>query len=416
MKIIKITTCISSFSANEVFSNEELMIEIFLHLPVKSLVRCKCVAKKWNYLITSPEFTRLRVPCFNSARGLILHCSSFLINPFHEFVPFTLENPIQSPFHKLNFVDDPYGIRILQSCNGLLLCRSFRVHDQPNGTYYVYNPTTQQFVTLPRLRGYRQTSKAVIGMKLAFDPWKSPNYKVVCIRMSDDQHYQVEIYTSETKKWRVVGPPFLARYDIGFAYTGVYWNGAIYWECGDNSLRFNVEREMFEKFPMPSIDRSWDDDDKESRVAYYGESCGYLHLVQVYSIKKLTFYNIYEMKNDGMEWYLKCKVNVEDVVNAFPHMIRHYHDSTDWNYYLAMSVLCVVRGEKEEDTFMILHIPKMVIRYNLRDYTFYKLCEFGNNRIQENQFEDEDEDYEVPISLQFNRFSTFQYIESLFCM
>ncbi|WMV26734.1 hypothetical protein MTR67_020119 [Solanum verrucosum] len=249
-------------------------------------------------------------------------------------------------------------------------------------------------------------------MKLAFDPWKSPNYKVICIRLSDevfpdDQHYQVEIYSSEFKKWRVVGSPFLARYDIGFRCTGVYWNGSIYWECGDNSLRFNVEQEMFAKFPMPNIN--------ESRVAYYGESSGYLHLVQVHSRQKLTFYNIYEMNSDDTEWYMKYQVNVEDVVNTFPHMIRHYHDPTDRNY-LAMSVLCVVRGEKEEEAFMILHIPKMVIRYNLRDNTFYKLYEFGNNSIEENQFEDEDEDYEVPISLQFDRFSAFQYVESLFCM
>lgn len=413
MKIIKIKNCISSISANEMILNEELMIEIFLRLPVKSLVRCKCVAKKWNNLITSPEFTRLRVPCFNPARGLFLLCHSFLINPFHEFVPFTLENPIQSPFHKLIFVDDPCGIRILQSCNGLLLCCSFRVRG-PNENYYVYNPTTQQFVTLPRLEGHGQISKAVIGMKLAFDPWKSPNYKVICIRLSDevfpdDQHYQVEIYSSEVKQWRVVGSPFLARYDIGFKYTGVYWNDAIYWECGDNSLRFNVEQEMFDKFPMP--------DNKESGVAYYGESSGHLYLVLVCKRQKLSFYDIYEMNSDGTEWYVKYQVNVEDVVNAFPHMIQRYHDPTDWNH-LAMSVLCVVRGEKEEEeeAFMILHIPKMIIRYNLRDNTFYKLCEFENKSIEENQFEDEDEDYEAPISLQFNRFGAFQYVESLFCM
>ncbi|KAG5612292.1 hypothetical protein H5410_023573 [Solanum commersonii] len=165
---------------------------------------------------------------------------------------------------------------------------------------------------------------------------------------------------------------------------------------------------MFDKFPMPNIN--------ERRVAYYGESSGYLHLVQVHNRQKLTFYNIYEMNSDGTEWYMKYQVNVEDVVNTFPHMIRHYHDPTNWNY-LAMSVLCVVRGKKEEEeAFMILHIPKMVISYNLRDNTFYKLHEFGNNSIEENQFEDEDGDYEVPISLQFDRFSAFQYVESLFCM
>ncbi|PHT45267.1 hypothetical protein CQW23_14425 [Capsicum baccatum] len=198
---------------------------------------------------------------------------------------------------------------------------NFRVHGQHNQNYYVYNPTTQQFATLPRPEGQRNTSRAVIGMKLAFDPWKWKNYKVVCIRLSDEvfpdyQHYQIKIYSFDTKKWRVLGPPFLARYDIGFTYTGVYWNGAIYWIYGDNPLRFNLEQEKLKKFPMPCIGRSWDDD-QEVRVAYYGESCGYLHLVQVHSRQMLIFYNIYEMKSDSTEWYLKYQVNVEDVINTF---------------------------------------------------------------------------------------------------
>ncbi|XP_009593722.1 F-box protein At5g07610-like [Nicotiana tabacum] len=413
IKMIK-PSRLSSFSEKEVLSNQELLTEILLRLPVKSLGRCKCVSKKWSSLITSPEFTRLRVPCFNPARALFLHCSSLLTNPFHQFVSLSLENPIQAPFQKLSFIHDPSGIRILQSCNGLLLCCSFRAHE-PNRNYYIYNPTTQQFITLPKPGGKRQISKVILGMKLAFDPWKSPHYKVVCTRRSEKapEHYQIEIYSSETMKWRVSGPPFPARYDIGFEYTGVYWNGAIYWECGDNSLRFNVEHEKLEKFPTPCIGRSWDDE--ESRVAYYGESYGYLHLVQVHSRQKLSFYNIYEMKNDGTEWFLKYQVNVEDVVAAFPHMIRHYLEPTDW-HYLAMAVLCVVRGEKEEDDFMVLHIPRMVIRYNLRDYTFYKLCEFGNSTNDDDQFEEEDEVPVTLVSLEFGWFSAFQYIESLFCL
>ncbi|CAN4116496.1 unnamed protein product [Withania somnifera] len=408
----------SSASANKVGYNEGLLTQIFLHLPAKSLIRCKCVSKQWHFIITSPHFTRLRTPQFNSARGLFLHCSSFVINPFHQFVPFGLENPISAPVHELSFIDDPTRIRILQSCNGLLLCCCFGALE-PNKNYYVYNPTTQQFVTLPRPGGEKQITKVVLGMELAFHPWKSPHYKVICTRRSEldpDEHYQIEIYSSETKKWRVSGPPFPAHYNIGFAYTGVYWNSVIYWACGDKALGFNVEQERLEKFPMPCIRRG--QGEEESRVSYYGESCGYLHLIQVYSRQKLTFYNIYEMKSDGTEWFLKYQVNVEDVVNAFPHMVRHYLEPTDW-HYLAMVVLCVIRGEKEEDAFMILHIPRMVIRFNLRDYTFYKLCEFGNTSTHQddnNKFEEEDEVPETLVSLQLDRSSAFQYIESLYSL
>ncbi|KAF3615175.1 hypothetical protein FXO38_28545 [Capsicum annuum] len=95
------------------------------------------------------------------------------------------------------------------------------------------------------------------------------------------------------------------------------------------------------------------------------------------------------------------EVNVEDVVNAFPHTILHYLEPTDWHYFVIV-VLLVVRGEKEEDAFMVLHIPGMIIRYNLKDYIFYKLGEFGNTSTNDEdnyQFGEKDEDCKVPVTL-----------------
>lgn len=190
---------------------------------------------------------------------------------------------------------------LLQSCSGLLLCHTVHNPFTFDENYYIFNPTTHQFVTLPR-----PLSGDVIGMTLAFDPWKSPNYKVISLQIS------------------------------------------------------KLEPEV------------QDHEDDDYRIVYFGESYGHLHLIQV-NRQNLALYNIYEMKHDGAGWFLKYEMNVEDVVLAFPHMIRDFLETTEFHYY-GMAVLDVVRGDKEDDSFLILHITEMVIlRYNLVDKSFYKL-------------------------------------------
>ncbi|KAF3615549.1 hypothetical protein FXO37_35450 [Capsicum annuum] len=309
----------------------------------------------------------------------------------------SLENPIPVPLQKFPFLrhDDSHRIFISQSCNGLLLCRTFHNPFMFNESYYIINPTTQQFTTLPK-----PSSGDVVGMSLAFDPLKSPYYKVICLQISEIEpaNYQIEIYSSELKKWRVSGPPFPRDYDISFNYGLVYWNGAIYISCNQC---FNVEQEKFEKVPILEVQ-------EDHRIVYFGESYGHLHLIQV-NRHNLALYNIYEMNHDGTGWFLKYEVNVEDVVLAFPHMIRRYLETTDFHYY-AMNVLNVVRGEKEEDT-LILHIPeKALLRYNLVDKSFYKLCDFDTGIHAE-----ESDDEQLAVCLDFGRSSTYQYIESTYC-
>uniref|UniRef100_M1D0Z7 F-box protein n=1 Tax=Solanum tuberosum TaxID=4113 RepID=M1D0Z7_SOLTU len=260
--------------------------------------------------------------------------------------------------------------------------------------YYIFNPTTQQFVTLPR-----PLSGDVIGMSLAFDPWKSSHYKVISLQISklEPANHLIEIYSPEHKKWRVSGQTFPRHYDICFKNGLVYWNGAIYVSC---IKRFNVEQEKFEEVAIPEVQ---DHEEDDYRIVYFGESYGHLHLIQV-NRQNLALYNVYEMKHDGTGWFLKYEVNVEDVVLAFPHIIRGFLETTDFHYY-GMAVLDVVRGDKEEDSFLILHIPGMVIlRYNLVDKSFYKLWDFDNGVHDAFAW-----------CLHFDRSNTYQYIESTYC-
>ncbi|KAL2248562.1 F-box protein At5g07610-like [Sesamum indicum] len=400
-------------SAQIVASIDDLLTEILLRLPIRSLIRFKLVCKHWHSLITTPRFSLLRNPYPNPAVGLFLPCSDggqnrfgqteclvLELNSRFEYVPFSLGVPPTAPFRQLNITEECSGFRILQSCNGLLLCCSSSWGRYYSKRYYVYNPTTKRFSALPKLDGASWGSTGVRGMSLAFDPAKSPHYKVVCVRGfdvdSEEYHYQFEVYSSEKGPWRKCGEPFTA--DVDFE-NGVYWNGAVHWisnGAGD-SFYFNTDSEVLEKMPMPPIPDGWD----WRSNYYFGESCDHLHYIEIYA-PQIQF-NVYEMKRDYSAWFVKYQVDLSPVVAANPGMIRDNFEPTDWHYY-AFSVFVLVRGEQEEDSFLVLQIPGKAIRYNIVCKTFEIVHEFEGA-------EEVDDD-----SLTFPRVNGFQYIESLCCV
>ncbi|GJT47114.1 hypothetical protein Tco_0955829 [Tanacetum coccineum] len=86
-------------------------------------------------------------------------------------------------------------VRILQSCNGLLLCAGWACPI----FYYVHNPSTNLFKRLPQSHyshGYSHFYRSVI-LRMALDPRKSFDYKVVQAgRTSCDikiQNYSLEM-------------------------------------------------------------------------------------------------------------------------------------------------------------------------------------------------------------------------------
>ncbi|KAK4837319.1 hypothetical protein QYF36_004520 [Acer negundo] len=203
---------------------DDILTGILIRLPLKSILRCKSVSKQWRSLISSPLFCRCLYPDPYLVSGLLLHKDS-LINKKYDFVSLS-DKPTSPPFKTLTFVNHPFGVRILQSCHGLLFCS-----DYIDRHYcYIYNPTTEQFRRLPRPGGQDLT--------------------IVC-----------EIYSSETRSWRLSGRSFIADDGVDFR-RGVFWNGAVHWvNCFGPSLYFKVDDEVkVRKMPMPAtpIPVDWD--------------------------------------------------------------------------------------------------------------------------------------------------------------
>ena len=365
-------------SAETIANNNDLIAEILVRLPVKSLLRFKSVSKGWYSLISDPNFSRRLLP--DSVFGLFLTKTRLQ----YKFVPLSKKS-FDAPFKSLTFDDNPGGLTILESCNGLLCCTCIYAYSSKHD-YYIYNPTTKQLFKLPQLP--IEDTITIYGVGLAFDPAKSPHYKVVFIRephiqvdfsdpveSSDYRSYQIEIYSSQTGSCRISGNPFVEPFGTCFK-GGVYCNGAIHWiDDWHISLYFNVDEEKLGEIPtMPPIPEAWEE---IGRLQYFGESRNHLHLIKIYG-PCTTQFNIYEMESNYSSWFVKYHVNLDAIPTAFPEMIRSHLDPSDWRYYL-FSILSVVREANDEESYMVLHIPGKVIHYNLKDGNFKRICDLASD-------------------------------------
>ncbi|KAK9051340.1 hypothetical protein SSX86_027967 [Deinandra increscens subsp. villosa] len=336
-------------------SNDDLLTEILLRLPATSIIRFKSVSKHWRLLLSDRTFT-LRYDNLSKSPGVFFH---------NIYVPYDVKNQSTPPFCSFDFCNDPHGIKIVQSCNGLLLCSSDKGGRRVR-RYYVLNPTTKNFQIIPVVLGgeavckTEAVRKSICFMGLAFHPTDCVRYKIVCVRRlkRGGKLFQIQIYSSGTGKWKISVKSFLADYRSFI--TGVYWNGAIYWAPSLNTCMFFdivVEKLQTLASPEKSTDSSsilW--------TEYLGESRGHLHLIVIkyHREYKISFVNVYEMSSDRSGWFVKYRVERDEIRRGIS--------------YSRFTFLDVVRGVKEEDTFMVLHnIHGKLIKYNVYDKSFKEI-------------------------------------------
>ncbi|GAA0184633.1 hypothetical protein LIER_31921 [Lithospermum erythrorhizon] len=323
-------------SAEKVASIDDILTQILLLLPIKSLVRFISVSKHWLKLIKNPQFSFNRNPNPNPALGLFLQRTAYKKRPTFEYMAFGMER----------------------------------------STLYVI----RQQRTLSDFQ-----SRCIRGLSLVFDPSRSPEYKVISVW--SDIKYQIEIYSSLIKTWRKSGNAFVSNVDFD---SGTYWNGSMHWinhnEEGFNHLCYNIDKEYMSTISTPP---EWD----ESMDVYLGESCDHLHLVQTAVPSGIKF-NVYELKRDCSEWFVKYQLHLGLLFNAYPWKMRcKYFDS--YVYF----VRSFVRGQREEDSFLVMETPGKIVRLNLAFHTFEEIWDF-----------EDDEDLKC---LPSSWTKSFEYIESL---
>ncbi|XP_026458283.1 F-box protein At5g07610-like [Papaver somniferum] len=364
---------LSMLSSSVIASNCDILEQILIFLPVKTLLKLKLVSQQWFRLISDPIFIQNHfLPNYPSVPPIFLQKLSFVVNPEFEFIFLdkNLSGSSTVPFQTLTFVNDPAGIKIEQSCNGLLICSSFRMNGIGR-TYYVYNPSTRRSKSIS---GSSQVVgdefHSICNVSLAFNPLKSPHYEVVRIWGSDSNKYQTEIYSSKTGSWRAPGVIFCAPNDA-FGRSGVYWNGCLHWiSLRESSLYYDINQEMFKTLPMPPIPNGRD----RRRIEYFGEYKGHMHLIEMYGPFSTSF-DILHMETDYSGWNVKYRVNLEGLATAYPGMVRDIVDVSEYFYLLDFSILLVAENEEEKEEplspSLVIVVPdNKVISYNLREMSF----------------------------------------------
>lgn len=183
---------------------------------------------------------------------------------------------------------------IFQSCNGLLLCCTRNMLDR----FYVYNPSINKFKIILHFIG---------TMRMAFNPRKSPHYKLVHTRVIDGS-VQIQTYTLETGNSSVCDSLFPEKKSFLSFHKGIYWNDAIHhWENYENPneplhFKLDVDHPALTRIPTPRISKVKGYCERELFVSH-----GCLLLVSVYTDYTHScsrHLNVYEMSNWYFGWSL----------------------------------------------------------------------------------------------------------------
>ncbi|GKB47983.1 cytosolic glyceraldehyde-3-phosphate dehydrogenase [Tanacetum coccineum] len=294
-----------------VLSTDDLLIEILLRLPVISLHLFKSVSKHWLSLITSPNFTltRSKIPNIDPSLGLLIVRDYSGQTIKYDFVSFDIRIPSKiSTVFTLGSEEPPGSVEIMQSCNGLFLCR-IKPHNSDAYKYYVYNPTTKQFKMLP-------IESRISRVKMAFDPTKSPHYKVIHAGPNP-----IETYCSETGNLSVCGDRFQGHYFTNFE-NGIYWNDAIHWLEISYLRSYHCKLEIVNEHPVFTMQDFVTFDGKLHFQSELFESRGSLLLLGMDKFDS-QYLTIFEMRNGYSEWSVKYVVNLDDLNMPFSWMIKH---------------------------------------------------------------------------------------------
>lgn len=337
--------------------NEDLLIEVLLWLPAKSLIRFKSVCKRWFDLISSHRFSdqhtlQQRHRCFRSKSNppsLLLRladASGYLYlqgtSDGGKLVPYAFPSALVEP-----------TVRSFSNGLFLLQCRSV---ESPFEVCHVYNPATKLSKMIPL--NVDEMYGCVMGLNVVFDPSKSPHYKIVCVKAAPRRsstfwrswwrRCQIEIYESDTDTWKLCGEPFLAPRGVNFDH-GIEWKGCIHYWCG---IFFDLQECVVGKHPETVVGENAG---IEGYYQNYIESNGFLHNIAHFPKRKC--FMVFELQNDYTEWSLKHHVTLDAESGPF-------------------SLLSFVRGESEEDSKLLLHEPGKIKCYDLQGKCLKELIDF----------------------------------------
>ncbi|XP_011033121.1 PREDICTED: F-box protein At5g07610-like [Populus euphratica] len=235
---------------------DDVLVEILCRVTDrKHLIRLKSVCKCWNNLITDACVPKISDS--SPLRGFIYHVWRRVSSgkTYIDYIPCAMTPAVAPEPHE--FVKsyssllpfEPACGDFLDCCNGLLL---FVEGSIPQ--YYVCNPVTKQCVAIPRDFTLEDTCSA----SLAFDPFKSPHYRVVCFDYSEPKGpLRLRVFSSETGSWTIQETAFgYGSKKARLAKHCIYLDGVLYRQSASKLLLcFDLNRGNSRAIELPEKER-----------------------------------------------------------------------------------------------------------------------------------------------------------------
>ncbi|MCD9639348.1 hypothetical protein HAX54_023788 [Datura stramonium] len=256
----------------------DVIVEILLRLPVKSLLRFRTVSKSWYCLLTSRDFIQMHlrhhekllrvsdrgprdtptISFFSLDDTTTIIADDEEIDEIPDFDPSSsssLSSVAAAAVVDLPFSSTPDDeVRIVGSCNGLLC-----VHFNRSSSIILWNPATRKyrFLESPDCVSF-YSDPFFPYIMLGFVP-DTGDYKVVKVP-SSTRNPKVWVYTLKSDSWEEIGAAVLHGL-LPKGGSAVTLNGCLYWRSysnDDNGLdiitSFDLCNQVFGRIKLPNPD------------------------------------------------------------------------------------------------------------------------------------------------------------------
>ncbi|KAK3227808.1 hypothetical protein Dsin_007670 [Dipteronia sinensis] len=220
----------------------ELIIEILLRLPIKSICRFKCTSKSWLALITHPQFIKMHLA--RTRKQKLLLCNPY-VNAHLCLVDLerSFEDKVHPKVDQLNIKPNIQYVECICGSNGLFYIK-FEYHDS---SFFICNPSTRESKEILDVPLLNSSYFVGFGYVESIDDYKA-------VRVFNDQKL-LHIFSLRNNSWKIVMGNFPVRQPSFIDGVSLY--GAVHWGtlCYPDDLGvitvFDLAEERFKTFPLP---------------------------------------------------------------------------------------------------------------------------------------------------------------------
>ncbi|KAF5755074.1 putative F-box domain-containing protein [Helianthus annuus] len=316
---------------------ESLLLEIISRLPLKSIFKFKCVCKHWLTLISQPSFSKFY---FNVTANSASSSVQFRI--LYRYIYVSKFKDVLDRFRPEVYNSHKFSVLFLSSFEEQQQSDQFKVLGVSNGlilccllgplVYYVCDPVTRQWVTLPRGRDMSASTHPIFFGEGFVSRVDENNvvvgYTVVRVELLSlrTNYLSLEAFSSETGKW--VDYKLPCESPIALMKRGggpVCFNGNFHWFVYDHGMVAfdpNKEPKSCRLIQFPE-DREVETEYKHDGLYRLCDECqGKLRFFEVaYDVCSFYCFSMWDMKDyEKGEWCSEFKVTRSDLSSSDPEL------------------------------------------------------------------------------------------------